>query len=200
MNRAVVDVISKNFEEGSELLDLSEGECLNDLGGDAIFSGSTVVGDGLEDIPEVVGVAVEAGVVGALGAVLDVPGEPVDRVRFFLVAVIEVGQESTEDLAPILPILPAFKFPGDFCRGRGSGGVREFPVMASSLLKRLVGTPGVAAVVAGAPAGVFGTPDGSRGPDEYGILLPGDVPSRFGLPCVWFGGVGRSCAGRWAGQ
>ena len=61
------------------------------MGGDAIFAGSSVVGEGLNDVAEVIRVTREVGVVGAPSAVLNFPGQCVNLVGLGFAAVVEVG-------------------------------------------------------------------------------------------------------------
>ena len=80
---------------------MTKGEIFEDLGGDAVVSGGPMVGDGTNDIADVVWVAFEGrGLVG-VRLVLNLPGEVVHYFGFLFVAVVEFGKKSSECLSPL---------------------------------------------------------------------------------------------------
>ena len=114
---------------------MAKGEIVEDLGVDAVISGGPMIGDGSNDIADVIWVASEGrGLVGVC-FVLYLPGEVVDYVCLLFVAVVEFGEKSAECVAPLFSIFVSFNFCGQLRGCRCFHGLREVPVLCPGLFQ-----------------------------------------------------------------
>ena len=121
VGRIIVSVIREFFKQGRKFLDLAEREGFKNLGWDAVFSGSSVVGDGGKYVTDIIWMAFEWGVVGSGGSIEDVPGELMYLGCFVVITVVQGTEERAERLTPVFTVGVAFKFVGNFGGGGGCG-------------------------------------------------------------------------------
>ena len=137
MGGIVIDVVGKGFEEFGKVDDVSVREIFEDLRGNAVFAGCSVVGKASQDISNVIGVAFDGGGVLKSGLVLYALCEIMYCSCFLLVTSVECAQKGAEGWPPLLSVVMAFYLHWELCGGRSLGWLVEVPILTSSLCKNL---------------------------------------------------------------